>query len=79
MPIYEYRCCQCGTEFERLRPLGQAGDAGPCPQCGSLEVGRRLSLFASFASEGGQTRAVAGSGSSCSGCSSTSCSTCGKG
>lgn len=78
MPIYEYRCCRCGTEFERLRPLGQATDAGPCPQCGSSEVSRRPSRFASFAKEGGQTHAVAG-GSTCGSCTSTSCRSCGKG
>jgi putative FmdB family regulatory protein len=79
MPIYEYRCCQCGTEFERLRPMGRADEAGPCPQCGSSEVARCVSTFASFAREGGTTRAVAGGGSSCSTCSASSCSTCGKG
>jgi putative FmdB family regulatory protein len=78
MPIYEYRCCQCGQEFERLRPMGRAGEPGLCPGCGSSEVNRCLSVFASFAREGGATRAVAGS-SGCSTCGSSSCGTCGKG
>jgi putative FmdB family regulatory protein len=78
MPIYEYRCSQCGADFERLRPLGRADEAGPCPRCGSPEVRRRLSVFASFARDGGETRAVAGSGG-CGGCTSSSCSSCGKG
>lgn len=78
MPIYEYRCCQCGAEFERIRPMAQADQPGTCPQCGSAEVKRCLSLFASFAHESGETRALGG-GSSCASCAATSCATCGKG
>lgn len=42
MPIYEYRCASCGTEFETL-VYGQA--AVICPACESAEVTRRLSVF----------------------------------
>ncbi|HEV3399585.1 MAG TPA: zinc ribbon domain-containing protein [Actinomycetes bacterium] len=34
MPLYEYRCTDCGEEFEALVPAGRA-DAEPCPDCGS--------------------------------------------
>jgi len=42
MPIYEYTCAACGTEFERL-VFGQA--AVVCPSCASAEITRRLSVF----------------------------------
>jgi len=78
MPIYEYRCGRCGTEFERIRPMFQADQCGPCPECGNLEVKRCLSLFASFSHSEGETRSLSGS-SGCGSCAATSCATCGKG
>ncbi len=78
MPIYEYRCGQCGAAFERIRPMAQADAPGTCPQCGSTDVQRCLSLFASFAHDGGETHALGGS-SGCTSCAATSCATCGKG
>ena len=33
MPLYEYRCRQCGHSLEEIQPMG-AGPPGPCPQCG---------------------------------------------
>ena len=41
MPIYEYVCKGCGDEFEALvRP----NEAAQCPECGSAELERLLSL-----------------------------------
>lgn len=42
MPIYEYHCAACGSEFETL-VFGQATVL--CPSCESAEITRRLSLF----------------------------------
>ena len=42
MPIYEYRCPQCGTEFEKLV---DSRTVVACPSCDSPKVTRRLSLF----------------------------------
>lgn len=33
MPLYEYRCCACGHEFERIVSLCQANKIIFCPQC----------------------------------------------
>lgn len=33
MPIYEYRCLNCGCTFERLQSL-QESPAATCPECG---------------------------------------------
>jgi putative FmdB family regulatory protein len=43
VPIYEYRCLQCEERFEEL--VRTPADP-PCRKCGSLEVVRLLSVFA---------------------------------
>jgi putative FmdB family regulatory protein len=45
MPIYEYCCESCSTEFEALRPM-PANNFEPCPQCGNQaeRVPSRLSV-----------------------------------
>ena len=35
MAIYEYYCADCGKEFELMRPISRADEAGPCPTCGA--------------------------------------------
>jgi putative FmdB family regulatory protein len=44
VPLYEYRCADCGEQFEALVPAGRA-DAEHCPDCGT-EAHRLLSLVA---------------------------------
>ncbi len=34
MPIYEYRCPNCGNEFELMHPFSKADEPTPCPKCG---------------------------------------------
>jgi putative FmdB family regulatory protein len=45
VPIYEYKCDQCGEEYEAL-VMGSA-DSVECPQCGSKKKERLLSCFSS--------------------------------
>ncbi len=47
MPIFEFTCRECRTTFEELMSYAQmeAGGAA-CPDCGSHEVERGLSSFA---------------------------------
>jgi putative FmdB family regulatory protein len=33
MPVYEYRCRECGHLVEEIQPMG-SGPPGPCPACG---------------------------------------------
>lgn len=33
MPLYEYYCQPCNGIFEELRPMREATDPVPCPQC----------------------------------------------
>lgn len=34
MPVYTYKCGECGSGFEKIRPMSQAGEDQPCPECG---------------------------------------------
>ncbi len=72
MPIYEYRCVDCGTRFEVLRSIQEADEPIACQQCHSAHTNRVLSVF--FAQSDG--RAVTASGSTCATCHSNSCATC---
>jgi len=47
MPIYEYACHGCGNEFETLVRNGAAPD---CPSCGSTDLEKKLSVFATAGS-----------------------------
>jgi putative FmdB family regulatory protein len=35
VPLYEYRCRECGLTLEEVQPMG-AGPPGPCPECGGV-------------------------------------------
>ena len=48
MPIYEYRCAACGTDFELTRSFSQSGDPAPCPSC-RKPAEKLVSAFASKA------------------------------
>ena len=45
MPIYEYRCEQCGAQFEELTSSADAAHVR-CRQCTGRRVTRLLSAFA---------------------------------
>ena len=49
MPIYEYRCSDCGAEFESIRPVSRADDPIDCNACGRPAT-RQISNF-SFKSD----------------------------
>ncbi|HHQ49654.1 MAG TPA: zinc ribbon domain-containing protein [Acidobacteria bacterium] len=65
MPIYEYRCNDCGKVFSKLQRMGATADGVTCPACGSANVERKVSSFASASSGSGVSTGA--SGSSCSG------------
>ncbi len=46
MPIYEYLCPKCTSEFELMRPFSEAARAALCPKCNSAAQ-RLLSGFGS--------------------------------
>jgi putative FmdB family regulatory protein len=77
MPIYEYVCPECNSEFEKMRPFSQSDKSAECPRCHKAAK-RKMSSFVGFiTSESGVAKAMPGNNThSCSGCSSGSCSTC---
>jgi putative FmdB family regulatory protein len=62
MPIYEYRCNECGQAFEMIQSVSEKDKGVHCPACKSSKVKRLMSVFSSCqASDGGS----AGSSPSC--------------
>ena len=53
MPIYEYRCRECGNEFETMVLRGENDRDISCPKCGKKHPDRLLSGFAAGASPRG--------------------------
>lgn len=72
MPIYEYRCNQCGNVFDAIRSMSAADQSIACEKCASKETSRLLSKCYTH-SQGG---AIAGQKSTCGGCSGGSCASC---
>ena len=49
MPIYEYKCQDCGTRFEKLlRRSSEAAELN-CPSCGQQHLSQEFSTFAARA------------------------------
>jgi putative FmdB family regulatory protein len=67
MPLYEYTCRGCGRRFEVLQRLGAGREGVACPGCGSTEVVKQLSTFASAGSSanGGAMPCGAASAAAC--------------
>ena len=88
MPIFEYKCNDCGHEFEEL--VFDREECPPCPKCQSEKTGKLMSAVRSkvggFRPDTGDS---VGSGNSadsgtefsasspCAGCSGGDCSSCG--
>ncbi len=51
MPIYEYKCAACGSQFEKL--VRASSPAIACPGCGGEKLEQKYSTFAAQKSEGG--------------------------
>ena len=52
MPIYEYRCQDCGTKFEKLVRRQAEPSELECPSCGKQHLQQELSTFSAHASAG---------------------------
>lgn len=64
MPIYEYQCKDCGSQFEKLMGFSDPkADSPECPDCQSENTHKRLSTVASF-SRGGGSNSASSCGSS---------------
>jgi putative FmdB family regulatory protein len=60
MPVYEYRCAECGEKFDLFLRSAMQKAAPTCPQCGSSEVEKAISLFG-VSGASGSSRAGAAS------------------
>jgi putative FmdB family regulatory protein len=56
MPLYEYHCAPCDRTFETL--IRSSSDQPHCPDCGSIEVDKQLSVPAAAQSTGGRNGAL---------------------
>ena len=45
MPVYEYRCKECGENFDLFVRSAAQQNAPNCPKCKSLQVKKAISLF----------------------------------
>ena len=58
MPIYEYKCPECGTGFEKFCVSSRQSDrAQTCPKCGCPAAHRVLSRVGSVG-RGGESRSA---------------------
>ena len=48
MPVYEYYCEKCDSEYELIRPVSRMDEPAPCSGCG--QPGRRQLSHFSFKS-----------------------------
>jgi putative FmdB family regulatory protein len=69
MPIYEYKCNQCGEDFEKLVFGNNPVD---CPKCNSQDIKKKMSSFGMS----GVDKPFAGSSSGCTSCTKGSCTSC---
>jgi putative FmdB family regulatory protein len=67
MPIFEYACRACGTEFETL--VRASAPAPECPSCHGHELHKKLSGFA-VASSSSSSPAMAMAGGDVGACGS---------
>ena len=77
MPMYEFICGECETDFEKLVASAGAVSSVECPSCGSKKVHKKLSVFAKTASGATSATSPAGYSSGFSGgghCCGGSCS-----
>jgi putative FmdB family regulatory protein len=52
MPIYEFRCEECGHQFSLLLPMSQSAAEHVCPRCSAPGARRQISSFAAVSSGG---------------------------
>jgi putative FmdB family regulatory protein len=68
MPLYEYRCPQCGRLFTKLQAVGASEADTMCPSCNHRGATRQVSAVASVSGKADSTRSTAqGPAPSCSG------------
>ncbi len=70
MPIYEFKCRDCGDKFEKLVRLGASAEGIKCPSCDSPQVAKQISVCG-FIGGGSRADFSAGSSAGSSSCAPT--------
>jgi putative FmdB family regulatory protein len=65
MPIFEFACRDCGQEFEALT---RSSDQPECPRCHSIQLEKKLSVFATASGEGKAGALADGPAGPCGAC-----------
>jgi putative FmdB family regulatory protein len=65
MPLYEYRCDDCASVFEVLRPMAERELAAVCPRCESRASMPLISRITARAGAGAGGEAVSAGGGGC--------------
>lgn len=60
MPIYEYKCNQCGNRFEQLVFPSDDESEFECPSCGKKDICRLVSAFSCGSSGSGGLGSLSG-------------------
>lgn len=66
MPIYEYTCKECDSQFEKLVRSMTASVEIKCPHCGGTHVKKDWSVFGTGSADGSLGGLAASAASSCS-------------
>ncbi len=66
MPIYEYTCTDCDTQFEKFVRSMTSSVQVKCPECGGTHVKKGWSVFGTGGTGGGLGALASASASSCS-------------
>lgn len=68
MPLYEYHCEKCESDFTKRRAIKEADAQVECPECEGQEITRKMSLFVAFTkSDSGMASFGGGGGCGCGG------------
>jgi putative FmdB family regulatory protein len=70
MPLYEYRCNDCSSVFELLRPMADREVAAVCPSCesrASMPLISRVAVHAGAGSDDSPSTGGGGGGGCCGG------------
>jgi putative FmdB family regulatory protein len=79
MPLYEYRCRDCGHQFEILQRLGEGAGGLVCPSCRAAALDKQFSTFATASGGGAALDAESLAGCGAGGCGTDMGACCGGG
>ncbi len=56
MPMYVYKCKDCGEVFEKLVSISASGEAQPCKHCSSKNTEKQIASLSSLSKKSGDSR-----------------------